>query len=174
MPNAEVVNGGTDSAILSQLPAYFQETADAAIGAADAAIGAADAAIGTADAAICAAAPADALYRSLLVGFSQLRCHMYGITLDDEEEEILRIAADRQSCPSRVCDQVAGLALAELRQLLIRRIADLLVVNWSVSTDGCFRKIAFGWLASLTLLSWLQHQNKRFLELVPLVSKIYQ
>ena len=152
VPNAEVVNGGTDSAILSLLPAYFQGTADAAIGAADAAVGTPDATFG-------AAAPADALYRSLLVGFSQLRCHMYGITLDDEEEEILRIAADRQSCLSRVCDQVAGLALAELRQLLIRRIADLLVVNWSVSTDGCFRKIAFGWLASLRLLSWLQHQN---------------
>ena len=37
VPNAEVVNGGTDSATLSLLPAYFQGTADAAIGAADAA-----------------------------------------------------------------------------------------------------------------------------------------
>jgi hypothetical protein len=69
----------------------------------------------------CAAVPAapaypDGLYSRLLVGFARLRSHMYGIPIDREsDEEILRMAADSQSCSGRVSGQVAALALAELR-----------------------------------------------------------
>ena len=56
-----------------------------------------------------------ALYRSLLVGFTRLRCTMYGIRVDEDETEILGMSTGQQSCPSRVSAQVAGLALAELR-----------------------------------------------------------
>jgi hypothetical protein len=83
------------STLLSQLPAFFNTSTSPPLSLPPA---------------------GDDLYRSLVVDLSRLRCAMYGIPAEYiDEGEMLRLAADRQSCQPRVCRQLAGLALLELR-----------------------------------------------------------
>ncbi len=84
------------STLLSQLPAFFTNTSTSPP--------------------LSLPPAGDDLYSSLLVGLSRLRCAMYGIPAEYiNEKEMLRLVADRQSCQPRVCRQLAGLALLELR-----------------------------------------------------------
>ncbi len=96
MTNAGDVEATVVSTLLSQLPAFFNTSTSPPLS--------------------LPPAGGDDLYRSLVVGLSRLRCAMYGIPADYiDEGEMLRLAADRQSCQPRVCRQLAGLALLELR-----------------------------------------------------------
>ncbi len=96
MTNAGDVEASVVSTLLSQLPAFFNASTSPPLS--------------------LPPAGGDDLHRSLVVGLSRLRCAMYGIPADHiDEGEMLRLAADRQSCQPRVCRQLASLALVELR-----------------------------------------------------------
>jgi hypothetical protein len=93
--NAGDVEATVVSTLLSQLPAFFNASTSPPLSFPPA---------------------GNDLYDSMLVGLSRLRCAMYGIPADYiDEGEMLRLAADRQSCQPRVCRQLASLALVELR-----------------------------------------------------------